>query len=135
MKLHAPKVNDDVCIKFYIKKEPLYLKTDALGIGLGIGLLQARDSFRVLMTHKHLKTLCSDLYYLAVRTSQAQKQHTAKQNEKHWEYFMATPLLLFCLQVKHNNRSQAIGGHIRDSCGIQVIKVTTRSSYAYTSTG
>ena len=30
-------------MKFYNEKEPLYLETDASGVGLGPGLLQVRD--------------------------------------------------------------------------------------------
>ena len=33
--------------KFYNDKEPLYLETDASGMGLGEGLLPARDSLQL----------------------------------------------------------------------------------------
>ena len=34
---------DDVCMKFYDETKPLYLETDASGIGLGATLLHMRD--------------------------------------------------------------------------------------------
>ena len=36
-------IKNDRCIKFYNKTKPLYLETDASGIGLGTALLQTRD--------------------------------------------------------------------------------------------
>ena len=36
----------DVFIKFYNENEPLYLETDALGIGLGTCLVQARKGLQ-----------------------------------------------------------------------------------------
>ena len=37
-------IKNDACMKFYYEKEPIYLKTDALDVGLGARLLQARGS-------------------------------------------------------------------------------------------
>ena len=34
----------EMCMKFYDDTKPLYLKTDASGIGLGVALLQLRDN-------------------------------------------------------------------------------------------
>ena len=34
---------NDVCMKFYNEQGPLYIETDAFGIGQVAGLLQARD--------------------------------------------------------------------------------------------
>ena len=39
-----------MCMKFYDNNEPLYLETDASGIGLGAALLQLRDD-RSCQTH------------------------------------------------------------------------------------
>ena len=39
----ATSVLCDVYMEFYNEKEPLYLKTNALSIGIGAGLLQAKD--------------------------------------------------------------------------------------------
>ena len=36
-------IKADVCMKFYNETKPLYLETDASGIGLGTTLLQTRD--------------------------------------------------------------------------------------------
>ena len=36
-------IKDDVCMKFYDETKPLYLETDACGIGLGVTLLQTID--------------------------------------------------------------------------------------------
>ena len=36
-------IKDDVCIKFYNETKPLYLETNASGIGLCVTLLQTRD--------------------------------------------------------------------------------------------
>ena len=36
-------IKDDVCMKFYDETKPLYLETDASGIGLSITLLQTKD--------------------------------------------------------------------------------------------
>ena len=36
-------IKADICIKFCDETEPLYLETDACGIGLGAALLQTRD--------------------------------------------------------------------------------------------
>ena len=33
----------DVCMKFYDASKPLYLQTDASGVGLGAGLLQMQQ--------------------------------------------------------------------------------------------
>ena len=51
---HVPKsiykvkviIKDDICMKFYNEKEPLYLGTDVSGVGLGAGLPQARDGLQ-----------------------------------------------------------------------------------------
>ena len=39
-----PIIKADVCMKFYNSSKPLYLETDALGIGLGAALLQLHDN-------------------------------------------------------------------------------------------
>ena len=36
-------IKADACMKFYDENEPLYLETDASGVGLGAALLQMRD--------------------------------------------------------------------------------------------
>ena len=40
--MHA-SITEDACIRFYNKKEPVYLETNTIGVGLGTGLLQVRD--------------------------------------------------------------------------------------------
>ena len=37
-------IKKDTCMKFYDESRPLYLETDASGVGLGDGLLQVRES-------------------------------------------------------------------------------------------
>ena len=37
-------IKADVCMEFYNNSRPLYLETDALGIGLGAALLQLCDN-------------------------------------------------------------------------------------------
>ena len=37
---------DFVMIRFYNKKEPPHFETDASGVGLGAGFLQARDGLQ-----------------------------------------------------------------------------------------
>ena len=37
---------EDVCVEFCKEKEPLYLKTNVSGVGLGAGLLQVLESLR-----------------------------------------------------------------------------------------
>ena len=37
------KIKKDICMEFYNASWPLYLETDASGIGLGTRLLQLRD--------------------------------------------------------------------------------------------
>ena len=39
-------MKDDVCMKLYNKKGPLYPETDTLGVGLGAGLLQVWGDLR-----------------------------------------------------------------------------------------
>ena len=46
MKCIIPNPIIDVGIKFYDEPQPLYLETDASGIGLGAALLQTRDGTR-----------------------------------------------------------------------------------------
>ena len=41
-------ITGDACMKFCNEKETLYLETNTIGVGLGAGLLQARNSWWVL---------------------------------------------------------------------------------------
>ena len=36
-------IKEDTCMKFYKETQPLYLETDASGVGLGAALLQTRS--------------------------------------------------------------------------------------------
>ena len=36
-------IQSDMCMKFYANTKPLYLKTDASGVGLGTALLQIQE--------------------------------------------------------------------------------------------
>ena len=37
-------MKEDTCMKYYDVRKPLYLGTDASGVGLGITILQIRDN-------------------------------------------------------------------------------------------
>ena len=37
-------IKKDACMKFYDETKPLYIETDASGVGLGAALLQIRDN-------------------------------------------------------------------------------------------
>ena len=61
-------IKNDAYMKFYNEKELLYLETDASGVGLGAGVLQARHSLQLSQYEAPDKT---------AGTSIVQKQDTA----------------------------------------------------------
>ena len=74
-------IKADTCMKFYNKTKPLYLETDALGVGLGTSLLQTRNGT------SHPRDMAPDKYILrpitftSKRVSSAQKGHSNIERE------------------------------------------------------
>ena len=60
-------------MKFYDDTKPLYIKTDAYGVGLGATLLQTRSNTTCLKEWKLQKTAYSELLYLSAKAWLEQK--------------------------------------------------------------
>ena len=78
-------IKDNVCMKFYDETKPLYLETDASGIGLGTTLLQTRDGM-TWPKDTHQTTPFWDQLPLQVKTWPVQNEGTVTPEERHWVY-------------------------------------------------
>ena len=88
---------------FYNEKEQLYLKTDALGVGLGECLIQARD--RMWFPRKEACNNFRDLL------QQYRKRSTRPTT---WSRKFLPPLPH--LRGKYDHRPQTAGGNIQERC-------------------
>ena len=75
-------IKADVCMKFYNETKPLYLKTDASGIGLGATLLQARDGTTCPKDIAPANTIVRPIMFASKSLISA--EHRYSNIEKHW---------------------------------------------------
>ena len=60
-------------MNFYKARKPIFLKTDTLGISLGAGLLQVRDSMNYASDKKSYYTILKPIALISRKLSNAEK--------------------------------------------------------------
>ena len=89
----------DTCMKSHDTSNPLYLETDASGVGLGASLLQMWEG--VNCTHDNvLDNMFHCPILLPVNVNQAQRGGRATLREKHWEYYTGSTMSITTLLGK-----------------------------------
>ena len=79
----------DVCIKGYDVSKPLYLETDASGVGLGGSLLQMQEGMSCEPNDVPDNVALCPIVFEA-RISPVWSGNTATLKEKHWVYCMGS---------------------------------------------
>ena len=69
----AKSIRKDVCTKFYDETKPLYLKTDASGVGLGAALLQTTNGTSCPKDKVPDNSICQPTTFVSKSLSSAEK--------------------------------------------------------------
>ena len=99
-------IKADVCMKIYNETKPLYLKTDASGIGLGAALLHTRDGTTcpkdITLDNSTLRPITFANKSL---TSAEWRYSNIERGVGYTAWSQKISQLLFCQGGKYNNKS------------------------------
>ena len=74
-------IKDDICMKLYDKTKPLYLETDASGIGLGVTLLQMRDGATCPKDITPNKTILRPIVFVSKSLTSAEQMYSNSERD------------------------------------------------------
>ena len=77
-----------LCIKFYDETKPLYIETDASGVGLGAALLQTRSNTNCHRDEVPHNTILMPIACASKSFTETEKRYSNIE-EKHWVYYTA----------------------------------------------
>ena len=117
--LDMPKsiIKEDACMRCYDRTKPLYLETNASGVGLGASLLQTRSGTCSLKI-EHQTTAYSDPLHLWQEFIKHKKeiQVHRKEGTRYTTQCQKVPLLLLHNRGEYNHVSQATSCNIQERC-------------------
>ena len=111
------------CIKFYNKKEALYLKMDASGVGLEAGLLQVRDRMWFCRNEAPDNVAMCPIAFGSLSFTSAEMRYSNIEREARGILHGFKPLLPHP-QDQHNNRPQTIDGKLQEGYSNPVTKAS-----------
>ena len=91
-------VKEDMCMKYYNVRKPLYLETDASGVGLGVELLQVRDNLNCRYNKVHDNAMLQPITFCLVEPFHCRPvtQQYRKRGKGSSAWVWEVPPLLHC---------------------------------------
>ena len=112
-------IEAEACIKFYDKTMPLYLETDASGIGLRASPPTDRKWHKLSKRHSTRQQHTQTHWILKQKSIQQgeELQQYRKRSIRYITWPGKIPSLLLCKRGKYNYKPQAVSGSIQESGG------------------
>ena len=101
-------IKEEACMKFYDETNPLYIKRDASGVGLGATLLQTRNNTSCAKDEAPDNSILRHIPFASKSLDCNRKkiQQYRKRSTRHTIWAGTIPPLLFCKRGECNYRSQ-----------------------------
>ena len=99
---HIPKmfeeakaiIKEHICMRFHDETKPLYIETDASGVGLGAALLQTKENMSFHRDKAQDNSILKPIVFARKSLILAEKRYSNIEGENHWAHCTAILIVL-----------------------------------------